>query len=136
MAIQKTFCFEALTPSGRVCSVDALSVVFPAEDGQVGVLAGRAPLVAMMGVGRMDIETAEGNELHYFIAGGFAHVRENAMTILAEECTPLDALNAEEAWDELQTARKIKPEDEREEAVRRQLVETARVKFNFIEPFV
>jgi F-type H+-transporting ATPase subunit epsilon len=130
---QKQFCIEIFTPEARIAGLDAVSVSLPARDGQLGILAGHSPLVAMMGAGVMFIVGPGGEETKYFVSGGFAHIREDAVTVLAEECLPTDWIDAEEAWQALQAAKSMPAEtdeqwDARDEAVRR-----ARTKFNLAQ---
>lgn len=89
------------TVDGTVLSADATSVVFPAEDGSVGVLARRGPLAATLGAGRLRVQKADGKTAEFFIAGGFAHVRGDVVTILAEECVAADKLSAGDAQEKL-----------------------------------
>lgn len=90
----RKFCFEVLTMDGKNFVADAVSVTFPATDGMVGVLAGRAPLIASIGIGTLSVQDDQGKHKYYFVAGGFARVRENAMTLLADICQPLEQINA------------------------------------------
>ena len=57
---QKRFELEVLTPEGRACFTEAVSVVFPASDGLVGVLGRRGPMVALMGAGPLTVQQADG----------------------------------------------------------------------------
>ena len=125
----KSFRCELLTPTETAYRSDAVSVVFPAVDGSVGVLGGRAPLVAMIGSGRLVVVGPSGSREEFYVAGGFAHVRENRMTILAEECTALKDLDPEKVWDELQSARSAAALTDAEFAAREQAIAAARVKF-------
>ncbi|MHC4294658.1 MAG: FoF1 ATP synthase subunit delta/epsilon, partial [Planctomycetota bacterium] len=125
----KSFHLEVLTPAECTASVDAVSVVFPAVDGQVGVLSGRAPLVAMLGAGLLIAELLSGAKHEFYVAGGFAHVRNDRMTILAEECIPIDQMDTEAIWDELQTARKMPAKTDEELAIRQRAVAAAKLKF-------
>jgi len=126
---RKPFRVELLTPEGTVASLDAVSVVYPAADGQAGVLGGHAALVALLGAGAMTISAADGRTEEYFVAGGFAHVRENDLTVLAEEAIPTRKLDAEEAWAEIVRARAIRPTTDLAYARRRETLHAARVKF-------
>lgn len=103
----RKFCFEVLTMDGKNFVADAVSVVFPATDGMVGVLAGRAPLIASIGVGPLSVMDDQGRHRYYFVAGGFARVRENAMTLLADICQPLEQLAAPDAHAELEKAQSL-----------------------------
>lgn len=131
--LQKSFCLEVLTPYGAACRGEVVSVVFPASDGKVGVLPGRGPLVAVIGAGELAVETAEGGQESYYISGGFAHVRDNAMTVLAEECVATDQLDAEQAWDQLEQARRLPAETDQQYALRNQAIDEARTKFSLAQ---
>jgi len=93
-----------MTPDGPVATSDAAVVVIPAADGEIGILAGHAPLVALLGAGVLMFEDAAGKQSKYWAAGGFAHVRENAVSILPEECFTMDKLDAAVATQELDRA--------------------------------
>jgi F-type H+-transporting ATPase subunit epsilon len=99
-----TFEYELLTPAGTAQAGKAVSVIVPAQDGQVGVLAGRAPLAAVIDAGVLTVERDTGRRDRFYVANGFAQVREGRMTVVAEECTPTGQLNAESAAMELARA--------------------------------
>jgi len=128
----KPFSLEVLTPSGCACRINAVSVVFPSPDGDVGVLGGRAALIAMIGMGRLRAESAEGASVEFFISGGFAHVRDNMMTVLVEECRPVEQIDAEQAWDDLQQAKRRSAHADADRSARR-LIEAARIRFNIAQ---
>jgi F-type H+-transporting ATPase subunit epsilon len=102
---QRIFKYEVLSPDGPVDAAEAVSAVFPACDGQVGVLADRMPLAAVLGAGALRFERPDGTVREYFVAGGFAQVHNGMLTILAEQCLPAAELNRQAAWEELQRAR-------------------------------
>jgi F-type H+-transporting ATPase subunit epsilon len=133
---QRTFKYEVLSPHGPVDSAQAVSAVVPARDGQVGVLAGRAPLAAVLGAGSLGFQRPDGSVREYFVSGGFAQVHDGTLTVLAEQCLPAAELDLQTAWDELQRARaavakgagRIARFDAELEAVRR--------KFNMVQRLV
>ena len=84
---QKTFRCSLLTPRQPVLEVDATMAVFPGPDGLVGVLPHRAPLTAVLGAGVLMIRSTP-KEHYYTVRGGIAHMRDNVLTILAEQCEP------------------------------------------------
>ena len=90
---ETNFCVEIYTPGGSVCKTDVVSLVFPGVDGEIGILAGRSPLVAMLGAGRMRVQEPGGKEHRFFVAGGFAQVRDNAVTLLTEECLAVEEID-------------------------------------------
>jgi F-type H+-transporting ATPase subunit epsilon len=105
-----TFRYEIFTPQGRVESGETVSVTLPAADGGIGILARRAPVVAQMGAGRMTVRRSDGAMNEYYVAGGFAQVREGALTVLAEECIPAGSLSEEAAAQELERAQALPAE--------------------------
>ena len=86
---EKTFKCALLTGEAVVLSVDAESVIFPAPDGLVGVLPERAPLASVLGKGPVVIRSSD-KTYHYSISGGVAHMRGQTLTLLADECRPVE----------------------------------------------
>jgi len=130
---RRPFRCEVFTPQGPGESVEAASVVLPATDGLVGVLGGRAPLVAQMGSGPLTIKAIDGRRCEYFVQGGFAQMNDDVLTILAEGCVPVDQLDPEAVWDEIQQARQMPKETDAELARRDMALRTARLKFKLIQ---
>lgn len=84
MATTDTFHCSVITPERAVLEADATFVAFPAHDGEVGILAHRAPLLYKMGIGELRVESSEGNH-RLFVDGGFAQMVDNRLTILTEQ---------------------------------------------------
>ena len=104
---KKQFNCEVLTPAGLAMSAGSVSVILPLADGQLGILAGHAPLVAMMGAGAMTAEGADGNVSTFFVSGGFAYMRGDRLAVLAEESAAVGDLDAAKVSAELEQARKL-----------------------------
>ena len=78
---------EIVTPERMLVREDVDEVVVPGEDGYLGVLPGHTPLLATLKVG--DLWYRKGGEkTHVQIAGGFAEVLPDRVTILAEVGSP------------------------------------------------
>src|SRR5439155_6982684 len=74
---------EILTPERRVLQTQADSIVVPAANGELGILANHAPLVAQLQPGEIRLRT--GNEMqHFAVSGGFVQVQNNHVNVLAE----------------------------------------------------
>ncbi len=129
----RKFCFEVLTMDGKNFVADAVSVTFPATDGMVGVLAGRAPLIASIGIGTLSVQDDQGKHKYYFVAGGFARVRENAMTLLADICQPLEQINADEAHAELEKATALAEDNAHAKAYRKRQLQIANSRLALLE---
>ncbi len=132
-AFQRRISLQVLTPDGPVTSAEATGVVFPGADGQIGVLGGRSPLLSLVGAGRLAVTRVDGESEEFFVHGGFVRVAENAMTVLAEECSRVEDIDREEAWDRL-TAADAMPSETIEQRERRDEVRrVARLRFNLAQ---
>jgi len=130
----RPFRCEILSPDGFCERLEALSAVFPARDGMVGVLGGRAPLVTTIGAGGLTVDVpGAARQQKYFITGGFARMCDDVLTILAEECCPVKDLDGEEAWREIEQARAMPAETDAQIARRDEVLHVARMKFNLIQ---
>jgi F0F1-type ATP synthase epsilon subunit len=98
------FLCRVQTLQGQVLSCEATSLVYPALDGLAGVLGRAGPVAAALGAGPLAVRTPDGRTVRFFVAGGFARVRDDGATILAEECTPAEGLRAPEAQNRLEQA--------------------------------
>ena len=88
-----------VTPERAVLDAVAEMVVLPMFDGELGVLAGRAPLVGRLGPGELRLRTGTA-VARFFVDGGFAQVRANTVTVLtprAVKATEVTAAKAAEA---------------------------------------
>ncbi len=88
-----TFHFDLVSPEKLLFSGDVTQVDVPGEEGDFGVLAGHAPFVATLKPGVLTI-FAEGAERRIVVRGGFAEVGASGLTVLAEEATPVEELDA------------------------------------------
>lgn len=80
-----TFKFELVSPERILFSGDVVSVIVPSVEGELTVLAGHAPLVAVLKAGIVFVQTTDDNGKEFFVNGGIAEVNQAATTILAEQ---------------------------------------------------
>lgn len=86
-----TFHFELTSPEKLVYSGEVEHVVVPGSEGEFGVLADHAPLVAML---RPGILTVVGqNEQRFVVRGGFAEVNPKGLTVLADFAAPVEEVD-------------------------------------------
>ncbi|MDZ7588374.1 MAG: ATP synthase F1 subunit epsilon [Parasphingorhabdus sp.] len=77
--------FELVTPEKLVRSGEAYMVVVPGTEGDLGIMAGHAPLMTTMRDAEMRIYATDGATPDaMMIRGGFAEVNDKGLTILAE----------------------------------------------------
>ena len=88
----KTFLLEIVTPEKIVFSEEVESLVIPAYTGYLGVLAGHAPLIALLRPGLMTVYAA-GEQTKLVVLGGFAEVGPDGLTVLADVATSLEDLD-------------------------------------------
>ena len=65
-------------------SVD--SVVAPAYDGEVGILPGHAPMMALLGKGTLRLGP-DGTSGRFHVEGGFLQVVDDAVRVVTERAT-------------------------------------------------
>jgi F-type H+-transporting ATPase subunit epsilon len=99
-----SFQLELVSPEKLLLSRKVDMVVFPAAEGEMGVLAGHAPMIVSLRGGVIAVH--EGGQVteQLFVAGGFAEVSADRVTILADEATPLASLSKSEAQSRLAEA--------------------------------
>lgn len=90
-----TFQVSVVTPEREVLALEARSAVLPAYDGELGILARRAPLLVELGPGLLRLVAADGGKRELFLGGGFAQWVGNRLTVLAEEALESDAVSPE-----------------------------------------
>jgi len=79
--------FELVSPESKIMSDGVTMAVIPGSEGDFGVLAGHAPLVANVRAGVVNIYRENMNDVtdRVFIAGGVADVTGDQCTLLAEQ---------------------------------------------------
>ncbi|GAA0537129.1 F-type H+-transporting ATPase subunit epsilon [Rhizomicrobium palustre] len=87
--------FDLVSPEQLLLSDAADMVTIPGSDGDMGVMAGHAPLITTLRPGIIKVAGATGGEDSYFVAGGFAEVNAEKITVLAEEAVPVKGLDIE-----------------------------------------
>jgi len=119
------FHLSVITPERAVLETEASFVAFPAWDGEVGVLHGRAPLLYKLGIGRLRAETPEGEQVFY-VDGGFAQMVEERLTILTQQAKRPQEIDRAAAEKALAQARETPAPDEEAVAARQKAIERAR----------
>jgi F-type H+-transporting ATPase subunit epsilon len=113
-----------VAPEQQLLDESVTQVILPAEDGLLGVLTGRAPLLARLGLGELRIDLPDGQKRLYLVEGGVAQMKNNKLTILTNAAWApgeLDANAAQAEYDEAaaRQAPDQKAADERNRAMRR-----------------
>lgn len=85
---------QVITPERKALDVQTESVVIPAHDGELGILASRAPLMCELGVGELRYRDGATTR-RMFVDGGFAQVNRDRVTILTENAAAPEEITAE-----------------------------------------
>lgn len=95
-----TFSFELVSPERVLFSGDVNSVVVPAAEGEITVLANHAPFMSAV---RPGVVTVDGGR-RLFVRGGFVDVNANGLTLLAEQAVAVEDIDREKLASDLKAA--------------------------------
>jgi F-type H+-transporting ATPase subunit epsilon len=85
-----TFHFDLVSPQELLLSSEVTQVDIPGAEGDFGVLAGHAPIIATLRPGVLVIFGESGNEQRVVVSGGFAENGPAGLTVLADTAAPLE----------------------------------------------
>jgi F-type H+-transporting ATPase subunit epsilon len=85
--------FELVSPERLLLSEAVDMVTVPGKEGDFGVLAGHAPVMATLRPGVINVDDAGKPQVRIFVRGGFAEVTPKGLTILAEKAIPVAELD-------------------------------------------
>ena len=131
----ETFHCSVVTPERAVLEIDARSAVFPAWDGEIGILPRRSALLCRLGIGVLRVET--GDETHrFFIDGGFAQMVDNKLTLLTEQARGADEIELDAARQALEDACAMSIEEGTSQvyAARQAAIDRANAQLKLVEP--
>jgi F-type H+-transporting ATPase subunit epsilon len=87
-----TFHFDLVSPEKLAFSGEVDQVDVPGAEGDFGVLAGHAPVVAALRPGILTVTTGSTRE-KIIVLGGLAEVSEKGLTVLADVATSIEELD-------------------------------------------
>jgi F-type H+-transporting ATPase subunit epsilon len=89
-----------VTPERQILKETVSEVTLPGADGYLGVLPGHAPLITELGIGELTYKTKGGESGLLAVIRGFAEVRLDHVSVLAETAEfaeDIDLFRAQEA---------------------------------------
>lgn len=117
MASDSAFRLQVATQERVVFDESVMSVVAPGVEGYFGILRGRAPLIAELGVGVMKITLADGEVQWMALSGGILECSRNEVIVLADVAERSDEIDVERARAAAERARRRLFEQEHRETV-------------------
>ena len=76
---------SVISPEAVLFQGETESIVAPAYDGEIGILTGHAPLMALLGEGQLRLGTGSGTRFN--VSGGFMQVLNNDVRVVTEKAT-------------------------------------------------
>ena len=102
----KEFNLSVVAPDREVVVESVTSVVAPGTSGYFGVLADHLPLVAALKPGLLEYLDANGQRFFVYVGGGFMEVKDNRVSVLADEASRASDIDLSRAEADLDTARR------------------------------
>jgi F-type H+-transporting ATPase subunit epsilon len=87
-----TFQFDLVSPERLLFSGQVDQVDLPGAEGDFGVLAGHAPVIAILRPGIMTVFSG-GNQEKIVVLGGIAEVSAKGLTVLADAATAVEDMD-------------------------------------------
>jgi F-type H+-transporting ATPase subunit epsilon len=87
-----TFHFDLVSPEKLAFSGEVDQVDIPGVEGDFGVLAGHAPVIAAIRPGILTM-TSGGSKQKIIVLGGLAEVSDKGLTVLADVATSIDEVD-------------------------------------------
>lgn len=102
------YTLEVVTPERVMLSEPVTFTIAPGSEGELGILAGHAPLMSALNPGEVRATLADGRTTaHIVISGGFMEVTPSRTTILAEAAERADEIDVTRAEADLAAARQM-----------------------------
>ena len=101
----EAFQFELVSPERLLVSEKIESVVIPATEGEMTVMANHAPVMTTIKPGVVTVKTAAGQQERYVVFGGFADILPAGCTLLAESAVAVKELDRDDIARRVQDAR-------------------------------
>jgi F-type H+-transporting ATPase subunit epsilon len=101
----RTFAVSLVTPDGPAFEGEVEMIIVPGADGEIGVLARHAPLVAMLNAGstRIHVRRGRNEDVHEFATGpGFFKVEADRALALVDDAVDAKQIDEERARQQLE----------------------------------
>jgi F-type H+-transporting ATPase subunit epsilon len=100
----RTFDVALVTPEGSAFEAEARMLIVPGADGEIGVLARHAPLVAMLKAGSTRIHLSDTEVLEFATGPGFFQVERDRAIALVDDAVSAKEIDSDRARAQLEEA--------------------------------
>jgi F-type H+-transporting ATPase subunit epsilon len=105
MVDRRTFSVSLVTPEGPAFEGEAQMLIVPGADGEIGVLARHAPLVAMLKAGSTRVHLGPAEVLEFATGPGFFKVEQDRAIALVDDAVSAREIDRDRAQQQLEEAR-------------------------------
>ena len=107
-----TFKVKVVTHTKKVVEHEADYVKVRTTEGELGILANHAPLVAELEMGIMEIDyDQKAKKDVYFLTGGFLEISNNEAVIIADDINNVNEIDVEEEDNEIRRLNQLLSEE-------------------------
>ena len=92
---------EVVAITGKVWEGQAENVIVRTVDGDLGILPGHSPVLAVLQASAAEIITSDGQQLLIAVDGGYISVEKNHGSVLAQYATLADKIDESAALDQM-----------------------------------
>jgi F-type H+-transporting ATPase subunit epsilon len=78
---------ELVSAEARVWSGEATQIIARTSEGELGILTGHAPILAVLAAGQVQISGTSGESVVADVEGGFLSVDHNRVTVVSDTAT-------------------------------------------------
>jgi F-type H+-transporting ATPase subunit epsilon len=110
---------EMVSADRKVWSGEGSMVIARTTEGDLGILANHAPMLAVLVEGVVEVRTGGGDDVTAVVNGGFLSVANNRVSILSENAELSSEIDVEAARRDLEAATGRGDSDEADESLRR-----------------
>lgn len=118
---QSTLHVEVVSAEKGIWSGDAVNVIARTVEGDIGILPGHAPLIALLAPSGVEIVTPEGQREIVAVDNGFVSVAQGRVSILSDFARVSGEIDLAQAEKDLQEAKQRIENESDDEETRRQL---------------
>ncbi len=93
--------FELISPERTLFSGDVRAVMLPATEGDMTVMPGHEPTIAMLNPGVIAITDVEGHGHRAFVRGGLVEITGSSVSVLTERALPPEELTRDRLDEEI-----------------------------------
>ncbi len=108
--MSKKINFEIVTPERTILKDKVESITIPTQKGQITVLSGHIPLIAILAPGEIIVKNEGKDKVYMAVSGGFVEVLVNKVVILADTAERAEEIDESRAQEAKERAEKLKEE--------------------------